>query len=259
MSAPISIQPQPTWSDEDRARAEHYALIARLFHAAPDAALLAALAQAGQTLGGEGGELPRAWAVLGAAAQAMPQQAVADEFDALFVSVGKPDVMSNGSWYLTGFLQEEPLAELRDDLAALGLGRRPGVTETEFGEVVAQLGERLFLQEAGEVPGAVAHHLGLADADEERVELVGHRLRRHRLRGGAQGGPGARQLAALAAERSAGLRKRRQQCGVGRGVEQAGDQRVVLGARAVLVRPGRLRLKGDDGARGVFHSASFIQ
>lgn len=127
----IALQPQPTWSDEDRARAEHYALLARLFHAAPDAALLAALAQAGQTLGGDGGELPRAWAALGAAARSMPPQAVADEFDALFVSVGKPEVMSNGSWYLTGFLQEEPLAELRDDLAELGLGRRPGVTETE--------------------------------------------------------------------------------------------------------------------------------
>ena len=112
--AAISIQPQPTWSDEDRARAEHYALIARLFHAAPDAALLGALAQAGRTLGGEASDLPRAWAALGAAAQAMPPQAVADEFDALFVSVGKPEVMSNGSWYLTGFLQEEPLAELRE-------------------------------------------------------------------------------------------------------------------------------------------------
>ena len=131
MSEAISIQPQPTWSDEDRARAEHYALIARLFHATPDAALLGVLAQAGQTLGGSEGDLPRAWAALGAAAQAMPLTAVADEFDALFVSVGKPEVMANASWYLTGFLQEEPLAELRDDLAALGLGRRPGVTETE--------------------------------------------------------------------------------------------------------------------------------
>ncbi|MDX9886393.1 molecular chaperone [Thauera sp.] len=131
MSEAISIQPQPTWSDEDRARAEHYALIARLFHATPDAALLGVLAQVGQTLGGSEGDLPRAWAALGAAAQAMPLTTVADEFDALFVSVGKPEVMTNASWYLTGFLQEEPLAELRDDLAALGLGRRPGVTETE--------------------------------------------------------------------------------------------------------------------------------
>jgi TorA maturation chaperone TorD len=135
----IALQPQPTWSDEDRARAEHYALIARLFHAAPDAALLAALAQAGHTLGGDQGDLPRAWAALGAAAQAMPLAAVAEEFDALFVSVGKPEVMCNGSWYLTGFLQEEPLVELRDDLAELGLGRRPGVTETE--DHVAALAE----------------------------------------------------------------------------------------------------------------------
>jgi TorA maturation chaperone TorD len=140
--AAISIQPQPTWSDEDRARAEHYALIARLLHAAPDDALLAALAQTGR---------PRAWAALGAAAQAMPQQAVADEFDALFVSVGKPEVMSNGSWYLTGFLQEEPLAELRDDLAVLGLGRRPGVTETE--DHIAALAE-------------VMRHLVLTGPDE---------------------------------------------------------------------------------------------
>ena len=150
-SSTIALQPQPTWSDEDRARAEHYALLARLFHAAPDAALMAALAQAGQTLGGDQDDLPRAWAALGAAARAMPLAAVADEFDALFVSVGKPEVMCNGSWYLTGFLQEEPLADLRDDLAELGLGRRPGVTETE--DHVAALAE-------------VMRHLVLTGPDE---------------------------------------------------------------------------------------------
>lgn len=154
MSEAISIQPQPTWSDEDRARAEHYALIARLFHAAPDAALLAALAQAGQTLGGDHGDLPRAWAALGVATRAMPLQAVVDEFDALFVSVGKPEVMCNGSWYLTGFLQEEPLADLRDDLAELGLGRRPGVTETE--DHIAALAE-------------VMRHLVLTGPDEAEL------------------------------------------------------------------------------------------
>ncbi|GAB1459513.1 hypothetical protein MASR2M50_12870 [Thauera sp.] len=138
----------------------------------------------------------------------------------------------------------------------LGLGDPRPTPQAELGEVVAQLGERLLLQEAGEVPGAVAHHLGLADRHEKRVELVGHRLLRHRLRGGSQSGPGARQLAGLAAERAPGLRQRGQQRVVGRGVEQAGDQRVVLGARAILVRPGRLRLNGDGG---VFHSESFIQ
>lgn len=146
MSAPIELQVQPPWAEEERARADHYALVARLFQSAPDAALLAALAQAGRTLGGsanqdgEGGEdaLPRAWAALGAAS-ALGEAAVRDEFDALFISVGKPAVMLNASWYLTGFLQEEPLADLRDDLARLGLGRRAGVSETE--DHVAALAE----------------------------------------------------------------------------------------------------------------------
>jgi len=131
MSAPISIQSQPTWSEEDRARADHYALLARLFHAAPDAALRDALVQAGRGLGGTEGALPQAWAALAAAASNLPLQTVCDEFDALFVSVSKPVVMTHGSWYITGFLQEEPLADLREDLAELGLGRRQGVTETE--------------------------------------------------------------------------------------------------------------------------------
>ncbi len=131
MNAAIMLQPEAAWSEEDRARADHYALLARLLHAAPDAALLAALAATGRALGGADGALPQAWAALGAAAQTTAAQAVSDEFDLLFVSVGKPVVMANASWYLTGFLQEEPLAELRADLAELGLGRRQGVTETE--------------------------------------------------------------------------------------------------------------------------------
>lgn len=130
MSAPIESHPQPSWSEEERARADHYAVIARLFQSAPDAGLLAALSQAAAVLGGEDGALPRAWAALGAAAGA-GAAAVTDEFNALFISVAKPAVMLNASWYLTGFLQEEPLAELRDDLARLELGRRAGVSETE--------------------------------------------------------------------------------------------------------------------------------
>lgn len=139
MSAPIMLHPEPVWSDEDRARADHYALLARLLHAAPDAALLAALAASARVLGGADGALPRAWAALGAAARTTAAHTVGDEFERLFVSVGKPAVMVNASWYLTGFLQEEPLAELRADLAELGLGRRQGVTETE--DHVAALAE----------------------------------------------------------------------------------------------------------------------
>lgn len=131
MSAAIrSLQPAPTWSEEDRARADHYALLARLFVAAPDALLLQALAQQGRMLGGGAGAFAQAWAALGAAATTSAE-VVAAEYADLFLGVGRARVMLNGSWYLTGFLQEQPLAELRDDLAELGLGRREGVSETE--------------------------------------------------------------------------------------------------------------------------------
>src|SRR5690606_22944337 len=55
MNAPMTLPPEPAHSEEDRARADHYALLARLFQAAPDTALLAALVAAGGTLGAPGG------------------------------------------------------------------------------------------------------------------------------------------------------------------------------------------------------------
>jgi TorA maturation chaperone TorD len=45
--------------------------------------------------------------------------------------VGKPEVFAYGSYYLSGFLNEKPLAALRTDLAALGLGRDRDRLETE--------------------------------------------------------------------------------------------------------------------------------
>jgi TorA maturation chaperone TorD len=41
----------------------------------------------------------------------------------LFGGVGKPEVYVFASHFLTGFLNEKPLAQLRTDLTALGLGR----------------------------------------------------------------------------------------------------------------------------------------
>jgi len=126
-------------SAEDAARAEHYALLARLFFAAPDAPLLAALVAAGDVF--DVGNLPFgvAWAELADAARRTDAQAVRDEYEALFHGIGRPEVMLYGSFYLAGFLMEEPLADLRDDLAELGLARRGGVTETE--DHVAALAE----------------------------------------------------------------------------------------------------------------------
>lgn len=129
----------PEWAEEDQARADHYALIAQLFYAPPDAALLAELAGTGAALGQGEGPLAEAWKALAAQAAHLDAAAVAAEYEKIFLAISKPEVMLYGSFYQTGFLNEEPLADLRDDLIKLGLGRRDGVGETE--DHVAALAE----------------------------------------------------------------------------------------------------------------------
>ncbi|MFT3956618.1 MAG: molecular chaperone TorD family protein [Piscinibacter sp.] len=116
---------------EELARAELYGLLARLWMAAPDAALLeqfrVAVTQAPQ----QGAFLEAPWAALVAAMRASTLAAAAQEYDSLFLGVGKPEVFLYGSYYLSGFLNEKPLAVLRDELAALGLARDETRGETE--------------------------------------------------------------------------------------------------------------------------------
>ena len=106
---------------EELARAELYGLLARLWMAPPDAPLLqqfdTAVTQAPQP----GAFLEGPWQQLVGALRASTPQRAADEYDALFQGVGKPEVFLFGSFYLSGFLNEKPLAQLRTDLAALGL------------------------------------------------------------------------------------------------------------------------------------------
>ena len=61
----------------------------------------------------------------------MDPQAVADEFDALFISIGTPPVNPYGSKYLSGYMNDTPLADLRADLARFGVQRVRGVGEFE--------------------------------------------------------------------------------------------------------------------------------
>lgn len=131
MSAVLDRPNTPVLADEDRARAEHYAVLSRLFAAPPDAALLATLPAMAGALGHGGSALGQAWLVLGDAARAQTPAEVSDEYTRLFLTIGRPEVMLFGSFYLAGFLMEEPVVELRNDLAELGLGRRFGVSESE--------------------------------------------------------------------------------------------------------------------------------
>lgn len=118
--------------DEELARAAYYALLANLFYAPPDAALLQAIAASGAQGAMPIAPLAKAAERLRQASQAMDAEAAADEFQALFIGAGSGgEVVPYASWHLTGFLMEEPLANLRTDLAGLGYDCAEGVHEPE--------------------------------------------------------------------------------------------------------------------------------
>jgi len=121
----------PPLTDEDQARADFYALFARLLLAPPDAALLAALASAEPIAAAGEFALEDAWLKLTQAATVVDAAAAADEFSAMFISTGTPPLNPYGSFYITGHLNDAPLAALRHDLARLHLARAPGVGEFE--------------------------------------------------------------------------------------------------------------------------------
>lgn len=117
--------------DEETARAEVYGLLAQLFYAPPGPELLAALRVAPTEAPAAGGFLEEPWRALVGVCREMDDADIAAEHDALFGGVGKPEVYLFGSHYLTGFLNERPLARLREDLAGLGLARDEAMPETE--------------------------------------------------------------------------------------------------------------------------------
>jgi TorA maturation chaperone TorD len=116
---------------EELARAEAYGLLARLFHAPPDEGLLAQFAHIVTEAAEPGAFLEAPWGVLVAAMRDTSVPEAAEEYDALFMGVGKSEVMLYGSFYLAGTLNEKPLAQLRQHLATLGLTREAGAAETE--------------------------------------------------------------------------------------------------------------------------------
>lgn len=116
---------------EEIARAELYGLLARLWMAPPDAALLGQFGVAVTEAPQPGGFLETPWQALVAAMRATTAEAAASEYDALFGGVGKSEVFLYASYYLSGYLNEKPLALLRDDLQRLGLTRDDARGETE--------------------------------------------------------------------------------------------------------------------------------
>jgi len=109
------------------ARAQEYALLAAMLARAPDVRLVQKLA----TLRGDATPLGVAHAALAQAASETTTERVEREYFDLFIGLGRGELLPYGSYYLTGFLHERPLARLRSDLAPLGIERAEGNVEPE--------------------------------------------------------------------------------------------------------------------------------
>ena len=116
-----------TIAEEDRLRAEWYGLLGRLLSAPPAQAVL----DLARGLEGDETELGRAIKALAAAARGTVPEAADEEYFNLFIGVGQGELLPYGSYYLTGFLHEKPLAALRGDMAEVGIARAEDVKEPE--------------------------------------------------------------------------------------------------------------------------------
>jgi TorA maturation chaperone TorD len=116
---------------EELERAELYGLLARLWFAPPDAALFEQFAVAVTEAPQRGSFLEAPWQALVGAMRTAGEQDAAEEFEALFVGIGKPEILVYGSSHIAGSLNERPLVALRADLAELGLTRDSAIGETE--------------------------------------------------------------------------------------------------------------------------------
>ena len=130
---PPSDETPPTSDDVATARAQEYALLAKLANMRGDAT-----------------PLGLAHAALAQAADGTTVERAETEYFNLFIGVGRGELLPYGSYYLTGFLHERPLARLRGDLAPLGIERVEGNYEPE--DHAATLCEIMSRLVSGDLP-----------------------------------------------------------------------------------------------------------
>lgn len=117
--------------DEETARSELYGLLALMYYAPPATELISELRLAVTEAPAPGAFLEEPWRALVGQARGMTDVAIQDEYDALFGGVGKPEIYLYASHFLSGFLNEKPLARLRTELAQLGPARGDAMLDTE--------------------------------------------------------------------------------------------------------------------------------
>lgn len=157
LTAASTAKAAPAKSDHEDLRAQQWALISSLLVGPPDQAMIDTLAG----LTGDETALGQAYRVLAETAATAKSDDVAREFFELFVGVGRGELLPYASFYITGFLNERPLADLRRDLALMGVERAKGRFEPE--DHIASIGEVMAGLAAGDFDASV---LGCGAAGE---------------------------------------------------------------------------------------------
>jgi len=155
------VGPGADVAPEDVLRARCYRLLARFLSSPPTADELAAAAR----LTGDDSDLGRAVAAFARVCSRASAASVAEEYHELFIGLTRGELVPYGSYYLTGFLHEKPLAKLRQDMARLGIERAENVSEPE--DHIASLLEAM----AGLVDGTLGRVLPL---EEQKAFYAAH-------------------------------------------------------------------------------------
>ena len=132
-------------------RAAVYELLSGLLARKPEESTLKQLRDIGEVDASDG-RIAMGWELMRQAALKTDLAAVHDEYFALLIGVGRGELMPFGSWYMTGFLMEKPVAVLRGDLDRLGIERQSGVAESE--DHIAALCDAmaLIIRHSDEIP-----------------------------------------------------------------------------------------------------------
>ncbi len=134
---------------DDQLRAATYRLLGRLLGTPPDDQTLALLATAPTS--DDENFLAVAWRLLATTSARTRADQATTEYEALFIGLGRGELVPYASWYMTGYLMEKPLAKLRSDMLALGFERQTNVNEPEdhaaaLCEIMALLAEDADLE-----------------------------------------------------------------------------------------------------------------
>ena len=114
-------------TEEDRLRADMYALLGELLRKEPSDEVIDTVAG----FQGDGSEIGSASSVLATLAAKLSGDEIRDEYMRLFIGVGRGELLPYASFYLTGFLNDKPLADLRNDMAHMKIERVDGVKDPE--------------------------------------------------------------------------------------------------------------------------------